>query len=69
MACNKTEISSLPTIMVLQSAKNRSRDHGQTGQNFGFALNIGSAFSDRFQVLTVIQAPYSLGSPVCRKAK
>ena len=54
LACNKTEISALPAIAVLQSAKNRSSDHVQNGQNFGLALNIGPAFSDCFPVLTAI---------------
>ena len=33
---------------------NRSSGNVQKGQNFGLALNIGPAFSDRFQVLTAI---------------
>ena len=59
----------LAQITVLQSAKNRSSDHAQNGQNFGIALNIGSAFLDHFKLLNTIQAPYSLGSRGCRKAK
>ena len=67
LACNKTEIATLPTNTVLQSVQ--SSDDGQNGQNFSLALNIGSAFSDSFQVLTAIQAPNSLGSLGCRKPK
>ena len=69
LACNKRETAALPAVTVLQSGKHRSSDHVQNGQNFGLALNIGPAFSDCFQVLTAIQAPTSLGSPGCRKAK
>ena len=36
------------------SLKNWSCDHGQI---FGLAWNVGSPFSDDFQVLTAIQAP------------
>ena len=39
---------------LLRSEKNRSSNNVQNGQNFGLALNIGSAFSDRFQVLIAI---------------
>ena len=49
--------------------ENQSSDNVQKGQNFGLALNIGPAVSDHFQVLTAIQAPDSLGSQGCRKAK
>ena len=46
--------SGLAPITVLRSEKNRSSDNVQKGQNFGLALNISPAFSDRFQVLTAI---------------
>ena len=54
VACNKTEITALPAISVLESAKNWSSDHVQNGQNFDLSLNIGPAFSDRFQVLKTV---------------
>ena len=41
-------------LTVLRSEKNRSSDNVQKGQNFGLTLNIGPAYSDRFQVLTAI---------------
>ena len=69
LACYRIEIAALPTNTVLRSVKNRSSDDGQNGQNFSLALNIGSDFSDSFQVLAAIQTPNSLGSPGCRKPK
>ena len=50
--CNKREIAAL--LIVLQFEKNRSSGNVQKGQNFSLTLNIGPAFSDRFQVLTAI---------------
>ena len=54
LMCNKREKAALPAITVLQFEKNRSSGNVQKGQNFGLALNIGPAFSDRFQVLNAI---------------
>ena len=51
---NKREIAAMPAITVLRFEKNRSSGNVQKGQNFGLTLNIGPAFSDRFQVLTAI---------------
>ena len=54
LMCNKREKAALPAITVLRFEKNRSSGNVQKGQNFDLALNIGPAFSDRFQVLTAI---------------
>ena len=54
LMCNKREKAALPAITVLRFEKNRSSGNVQKGQNFSLALNIGPAFSDRFQVLTAI---------------
>ena len=54
LMCNRREKAAWPAITVLRFEKNRSSGNVQKGQNFGLALNIGPAFSDRFQVLTAI---------------
>ena len=54
LMCNRREKAVWPAIMVLRFEKNRSSGNVQKGQNFGLVLNIGPAFSDRFQVLTAI---------------
>ena len=54
LMCNRREKEAWPAITVLRFEKNRSSGNVQKGQNFGLALNIGPAFSDRFQVLTAI---------------
>ena len=43
-------------ISVLLSAKNQPCDHGQMSK-ISVSPRISSPFSDRFQVLTTIQAP------------
>ena len=54
LMCNRREKAAWPAITVLRFEKNRSSGNVQKGQNFGLALNIGPAFSDRFHVLTAI---------------
>ena len=54
LICNKREKAVLPAITVLRFEKNRSSGNVQKRQNFGLALNIGPAISDRFRVLTAI---------------
>ena len=44
---NRREKAAWPAITVLRFEKNRSSGNVQKGQNFGLALNIGPAFSDR----------------------
>ena len=48
LMCNRREKAAWPAITVLRFEKNRSSGNVQKGQNFGLALNIGPAFSDRF---------------------
>ena len=53
--CNKREMAALPAITVLRFEKNRSSGNVQKRKNFGITLNVGPAFSDRFQVPQVFK--------------
>ena len=54
LMCNRREIAAFPAITVLRFEKNWSSGNVQKGPNFSLTLNIGPAFSDRFQVLIAI---------------
>ena len=64
--CNRREKAAWPAITVLRFEKNRSSGNVQKGQNFGLALNIGPAFSDRFQVL-IITNSMTYHIPFCQE--